>query len=158
ATVLLLSVALPVAACGVILAPGIVHLIYGPRYHSSVYLLQVLLPAFIPICLGYLLTGQLILHQMLRPYIAITFAGAAVNVLANVLTIPRYGAPAAAWATLGTELVVMLCIAVVVSRRLHLTIPAGRTLRCAAAVAVTAAAVWLVRSAPLIVGLVVAAV
>lgn len=52
----------------------------------------------------------------------------------------------------------MLCIAVVVARRLDLTIPAGRTLRCAAAVVVTVAAVWLVRSAPLIVGLVVAAV
>jgi O-antigen/teichoic acid export membrane protein len=158
ATVLLLSVALPVATCGAVLAPGIVRLIYGPHFHPSVYLLQVLLPAFIPICLGYLLTSQLILHQMLRPYIVITFAGAVVNVLANALAIPRYGAPAAAWATLGTELLVMLCIAAVVSRRLGLSIPAGRTLRCAAAVAVTTAAVWLVRSSPLIVGLVVAAV
>ena len=158
ATVLLLSVALPVAACGAILAPGIVRLIYGPHYHQSIYLLQVLLPAFIPICLGYLLTSQLILHQMLRPYIVITFVGAVLNVLANALAIPRYGAPAAAWATLGTEVLVMLCIAAVVGRRLHLTIPAGRTLRCAAAAAVTAAAVWLVRDSPLIVGLVVAAV
>jgi O-antigen/teichoic acid export membrane protein len=158
ATVLLLSVALPVAACGAILAPGIVHLIYGPRYHQSAYLLQVLLPAFIPICLGYLLTSQLILHQLLRPYIVITFLGAVVNVLANVVAIPRYGASAAAWATLGTELLVMACLAVVVKRRLDLTIPAGRTLRCAGAVAVTAAAVWLVRSAPLIVGFAVAAI
>ena len=78
--------------------------------------------------------------------------------LANALTIPRYGAPAAAWATLGTEVLVMLCIAAVVSRRLHLTIPAGRTVRCAAATAVTAAAVWLVRSTPLVVGLAMAAV
>jgi O-antigen/teichoic acid export membrane protein len=158
ATVLLLSVALPVAACGAILAPGIVRLIYGPHYHQSIYLLQVLLPAFIPICLGYLLTSQLILHHMLRPYIVITFVGAVLNVLANALAIPRYGAPAAAWATLGTEVLVTLCIAAVVGRRLQLTIPAGRTLRCAAAVAVTAAAVWLVRDSPLIVGLVVAAI
>jgi O-antigen/teichoic acid export membrane protein len=158
ATVLLLSVALPVAACGAILAPGIVRLIYGHRYHPSVYLLQVLLPAFIPVCLGYLLTSQLILHQLLRPYIAITFLGAVVNVVANALAIPRYGAPAAAWSTLGTELLVMACIAAVVRRDLRLSIPVGRTLRCAAAVAVTAAAVWLVRSAPLVVGLAVAAI
>ena len=157
ATALLLSVALPVAACGAILAPGIVRLIYGARYHQSVYLLQVLLPAFIPICLGYLLTSQLILHHMLRPYIVITFVGAAVNVLANALAIPRYGASAAAWATLGTELVVMLCIAVVVARRLDLS--PGRahaTVRgrggCDGGRGVAA------RSAPLIVGLVVAAV
>jgi O-antigen/teichoic acid export membrane protein len=158
ATVMLMSVALPVAACGAILAPGIVRLIYGPRYHAAAYLLQILLPAFVPICLGYVLTGQLILHQLLRPYIAITFLGAAVNVLANVLTIPHYGASAAAWSTLGTELLVMSLIAVVVRRRLDLSLPTSRTLRCAAAVAVTAAAVWFVRSAPLVVGVAVAAV
>jgi O-antigen/teichoic acid export membrane protein len=158
ATVLLLSVALPVAACGVILAPGLVHLIYGHRYNPSVYLLQVLLPAFIPICLGYLLTSQLILHQLLRPYITITFLGAVINVVANALAIPRYGAPAAAWSTLGTELLVMACIAGVVGRRLGLTLPAARILRCAAAVAVTAAAVWLVRSETLVIGFLVAAV
>jgi O-antigen/teichoic acid export membrane protein len=157
-TALLLSVALPVAACGAILAPGIVRLIYGYHYHPSVYLLQVLLPAFIPICLGYLLTSQLILHHLLRPYIVITFLGAAINVPANALAIPHYGAPAAAWATLGTELIVMACLAAVVRRRLDLSIPGARTLRCAAAVAVTAAVVWLVRSEGLVAGVVAAAV
>lgn len=156
--VFLLSVALPVAACGAVLAPGIVRLIYGPRYHPSIYLLQVLLPAFIPICLGYLFTSQLILHHLLRPYIVITFIGAAINVPANALAIPRYGAAAAAWATLGTELIVMTCLAAVVRRRLGLSLPGARTLRCAAAVAVTAGVVWLVRSEGLIVGLVAAAV
>ena len=81
-----------------------------------------------------------------------------VNVLANVLAIPRYGAAAAAWSTLGTEVVVMGCIAIVVRRRLDLSIPAGRTLRCAGAVAVTAAAVWAVRLAPLAIGFAVAAI
>jgi O-antigen/teichoic acid export membrane protein len=151
-------VAVPIAACGAILAPGIVRLIYGSHYHSSVYLLQVLLPAFIPICLGYLLTSQLILHELLRPYVAVTFVGAVVNVLANVLAIPRYGAPAAAWSTLGTELLVMACIAVVVGRRLDLSLPVARAARCGAAVAITAGAVWLVRSGPLVAGLAVAAV
>jgi O-antigen/teichoic acid export membrane protein len=158
AVALVLAVALPVAACGGILAPGIVELIYGHRYHSSIYLLQILLPAFIPICLGYVLTGQLILNGLLRPYIAITCVGAVVNVAANAIAIPRYGAPAAAWATLGTELVVMSAIAIVVRRRLGLSLPAGRTLRLLAAVAVTALAVWLVRSQSLVVGIAVAAI
>ena len=43
-------------------------------------------------------------------------------------------------------------------RRLNLSIPADRTLRCLGAVAVTAAVVWLVRSSPLIVGFVAAAI
>ncbi|HEY1516649.1 MAG TPA: flippase [Solirubrobacteraceae bacterium] len=158
AIALLLAVAVPVAICGAILAPGVVRLIYGPHYHSSVYLLQVLLPAFIPICLGYVLTGQLILHGLLRPYVVITMVGAVLNIVANAFAIPRYGAPAAAWTTLATELLVMAGIAAVVDRRLRLRLPAGRAVRCLGAAAVTGAAVWAVRSEPLIVGLVVAAI
>jgi O-antigen/teichoic acid export membrane protein len=158
AIALLLAVAVPVAICGAILAPGVVRLIYGPHYHSSVYLLQVLLPAFIPICLGYVLTGQLILHGLLRPYVVITMVGAVLNIVANAFAIPRYGAPAAAWTTLATELLVMAGIAGVVDRRLRLRLPAGRAVRCLGAAAVTGAAVWAVRSEPLIVGLVVAAI
>ena len=158
AIALLLAVAVPVAICGAILAPGVVRLIYGPHYHSSVYLLQILLPAFIPICLGYVLTGQLILHGLLRPYVVITMVGAVLNIVANALAIPRYGAPAAAWTTLATELLVMAGIAAVVDRRLRLRLPAGRAVRCLGAAAVTGAAVWAVRSEPLIVGLVVAAI
>lgn len=158
AIALLLAVAVPVAICGVILSPGVVRLIYGPHYHGSVYLLQVLLPAFIPISLGYVLTSQLILHGLLRPYVVITMIGAVLNVVANALTIPRYGAPAAAWTTLATELLVMAAIAAVVGRRLRLGLPAGRAVRCLAAAAITGAAVWAVRSEPLIVGVVVAAI
>ena len=155
ASITLLAVAIPIAVLGAILAPGIVRLVYGTGYHRSVYLLQVLLPAFIPICLGYLLTGQLILHGMLRPYIAITGVGAILNVAVNAIGIPRYGAPVAAWSTLGTEILVMAAIATVVRRRLDLSLPARRLLRCCAAVALAGAAVWAVRSDSLIVGLMV---
>lgn len=158
AVAMLLATAMPVAGCGAILAPAVVGLIYGAHYHSSAHLLQVLLPAFIPICLGYVLTGQLILRGLLRPYIAITFAGAVINVVSNILAIPRYGAVAAAWTTTGTELIVMLCIAAVVRRRIGLKLPAARALRCLAAVAVTMAAVWPVRSQPLPISIAVAAV
>jgi O-antigen/teichoic acid export membrane protein len=155
---MLLAVAVPIAVCGGILAPAIVVLIYGHHYHSSIYLLQVLLPAFIPICLGYILTGQLILHGMLRPYIVITFVGAVLNVIANAVAIPRYGAAAAAWATLGTELVVMAAIAGVVGRRLGVRFPINRVLRLLVAVAVTAAALWPVRSQSLVLSMAVAGV
>jgi O-antigen/teichoic acid export membrane protein len=158
AIALLLAVAVPVAICGVILAPGVVRLIYGPHYRSSVYLLQVLLPAFIPICVGYVLTSQLILHGLLRPYVVITMIGAVLNIVANALAIPRYGAPAAAWTTLATELLVMAGIAAVVDRRVRLRLPVGRAVRCLGAAAVTGAAVWAVRAEPLIIGLVVAAI
>lgn len=154
----LLAVAMPVALCGAILAPGIVRLVYGPHYHASVYLLQILLPAFIPICLGYVLTSQLILHNLLRPYIVITFVGAVLNVVANAVAIPRYGAPAAAWATLGTELVVVAGLAGLVHVRLGLSLPAGRAARLLAATAVTGLAVWLVRSQSLALGIVAAAI
>ena len=155
---MLLAVALPVAVCGGILAPGVVRLIYSSRYHHSIHLLQILLPAFIPICLGYVLTSQLILSGLLRPYIVITFAGALVNVAANLIAIPRVGAPAAAWTTLGTEAIVMTAIATIVRRRLGLRLPFARAARCGLAAVVTGALVWVVRGQPLEIGLAVAAV
>ncbi len=158
ASIILLAVAVPVALFGAILAPGITALVYGSSYHRTILLLQVLLPAFIPICMGYLLTGQLILHGLLRPYIAITCAGAVLNVAVNAIGIPRYGAPVAAWATLGTELLVMGCIATVVHRRLALSLPLARMLRCVLAAALAGCVVWVVRSQPLIIGVAVAAV
>lgn len=158
AVALLVAVAVPVAVFGVILAPGLVALVYGGAFHRSVGLLQILLPAFIPICLGYVLTSQLILHGLLRPYIAITFAGAVVNIAANVIGIPRWGAQMAAWSTLGTEVVVMCAIAAVVRTRLRLRLPLGRIARCLAATVATAVIVWLVRTAPVAVGLIVAAI
>jgi O-antigen/teichoic acid export membrane protein len=95
---------------------------------------------------------------MLRPYIVITFVGAVLNVIANAVAIPRYGAAAAAWATLGTELIVMAAIAGVVGRRLGLRFPIARVLRLLAAVAVTAAALWPVRSQSLVLSMAVAGV
>ena len=154
----LMSAAVPVAACGAIVAPAVISLIYGHHYHNSIHLLQILLPAFIPISLAYALTSQLILHGVLRPYIAITFVGAVVNVTANLVAIPRYGALAAAWTTLGTEVIAMSAIAFVVRRRLGFTLPVVRAVRVLAATAVTAAAVWLVRSQPLVIALVGAGV
>jgi O-antigen/teichoic acid export membrane protein len=156
ATTALMAVAVPVAACGAIVAPAVISLIYGQHFHNSIHLLQILLPAFIPISLAYALTSQLILHGVLRPYIAITLAGAIINVTANLVAMPRYGAPAAAWTTLGTEVIVMSAIAFVVHRRLGFTLPAVRAVRVLAATAATAAAVWLVRSQPLVLALIIA--
>jgi O-antigen/teichoic acid export membrane protein len=156
AVALLIAVALPVAVFGGLLAPGIVHLVYGAKYHRAILLLQILLPAFVPICLGYVFTGQLILHGMLRPYIGITLTGAIVNVAANVILIPRFGAPAAAWTTVGTECLVIAGIIGVVRYRLGLALPVGRAVRCAAAVLLAGVPVWLVRHQPIAIGLLVA--
>ena len=158
AVALLVAIAVPVAVFGIILAPGLVTLVYGVPYHRSIVLLQILLPAFIPICLGYVFTSQLILHGLLRPYVVITFAGAVVNIAANAIGIPLWGAPMAAWSTLATEAVVLSAIVVVVRLRLQLGLPVGRIARCLAATATTAVIVWLVRAAPVAVGLIVAAV
>ncbi len=158
AVALLVAVAVPVTVFGIILAPGLITLVYGGAYHRSIVLLQILLPAFIPICLGYVFTSQLILHGLLRPYIVITFAGAVLNVAANAIGIPLWGAPMAAWSTVGTETVVLSAIIVVVRSRLQLGLPVGRIVRCLAATAITAVIVWLVRAAPVEVGLIVSAV
>ncbi|HET9102966.1 MAG TPA: flippase [Solirubrobacteraceae bacterium] len=158
AIILLVAIAVPVAVLGGILAPGVVALVYGHAYHRSVLLLQILLPSFIFISVSYVLIGQLVLRGMLRPYIVAAFLGAVLNVVVNLIGIPTGGAVVAAWATVGTEAIVMAAIAVVVHRRLGYTLPYTRILRCLVATALTAVVVWLVRHQPLALGLLVAAV
>ncbi len=158
AAVILVAVAAPVIVCGVILAPGIVGLVYGPKYHRSILLLQILLPAFLPICLSYLLTSRLIVLGRLRPYIAITGCAAVLNIAANVIGLPRYGAPLAGWATVGTELLVTTAVGLVGRRALGLGLPIRRCLWCVAAGLPVELAVWLVRHESLIVGLAIAVI
>jgi hypothetical protein len=48
----------------------------------------------------------------------------------NLLLLPRFGAPAAAWITVGTEWLVVVSLALVTSRNLGFTPSLRRTLAC----------------------------
>ena len=155
ALVLLGVVALPIVVGGMLMSGRIVHLLYGARYDPSGKLLAILLPVFLSICMGYVFTAILIASKRVRPYAVVAMVAAVANVAANLLLIPRYGAEAAAWTTLATEVPVMIAMVLLARRAFPVALPWSRWARSACATAVMAAVVFAVRSQPL--GLVIAA-
>jgi O-antigen/teichoic acid export membrane protein len=110
-----------------LLAPRGVTVVFGASYGTAVPLLRILALAlpmhFVSSWLGNVLLGG----RWIRPVVIIQGAGAALNIVANLVVIPRHGAAGAAWVTVITEAVTLLCYLVVGTRtRLRPKIVAAR--------------------------------
>ena len=104
--------ALPVCACAIAAsavlwasAGWLIPVIYGGRYAGAVPAFRVLLLSFPFLSLNLALTHQLIAWNGQRAYAALCALALAVNVVLNGRLIPLWSIEGAAWATLGTELV-----------------------------------------------------
>lgn len=101
------AVAWPLVAGGVILAKPLMILVAGPEFAASGPLLAVLLVATAEILMaavfgyGIVALGK---QRLMIPYFA---ANAVVSLAAYSWLIPRLGAAAAAWLTVGSELVIL---------------------------------------------------
>ena len=94
------------------LAPWLVSVAYGPAYADAAPILQILLLSFPLLTLNYSLTHQLIGWNQPRAYALCCMAALIANLALNAWLIPRTAAIGAAWATLGTEVVVtVMCLA-----------------------------------------------
>lgn len=89
------------AACAVItpIAAPFIELFYGKQFLTSAPLLIVLIWSEVPIFFGVTLGSAIVAKGLQRytPYGAIS--GAVVNILLNLVLIPRFGALGASWAT-----------------------------------------------------------
>ncbi len=126
-------------AVSLVVARPLTVLLYGEDFASAAPALPVLAGAFVFICFGYL-TGNLVLIAGLqRRLVTIGLVGLVVNVVGNVVLIPAWGFMGAAWMTLATEAAVVVVTAVMLRRRLELTLPPlGRMARIFAASATLA--------------------
>lgn len=94
------------------LASWLVSVVYGPAYADAAPILQVLLLSFPLLTLNYSLTHQLIGWNQPRAYALCCAAALIANLALNAWLIPQAAAIGAAWATLGTEVVVtVMCLA-----------------------------------------------
>lgn len=127
-------------AVSLVVARPLTVLLYGEDFSSAAPALPVLAGAFVFVCFGYL-TGNLVLIAGLqRRLVTIGLIGLVVNVAGNALLIPAWGFMGAAWMTLATEAVVVIATAVMLRRRLGLTLPPlGRMARVVLAALVLAA-------------------
>ena len=95
-------------------AGWLVPLLYGDRYLDAVPAFRILSLSFPLFSLNYALTHQLIGWDGQRAYAAICATALAGNVAMNARLIPALSIDGAAWATLGTELIVTAgCVAAI---------------------------------------------
>ncbi|PIT98420.1 MAG: hypothetical protein COT71_00820 [Candidatus Andersenbacteria bacterium CG10_big_fil_rev_8_21_14_0_10_54_11] len=135
------------AAAAVLLGAAVVPLLYheagaimtfwaGESFRASAPLLQIISLALAAMSVGnifgFALIGLEQQRNLLKLYGVLVFGNAA----ANLLAIPRFGAAAAAWTTVGVELTAALGGGYLVARQLPLLLPV-RSLVASVAVALT---------------------
>jgi len=98
------------------LAGWLVTLVYGGAYAEAVPAFRILLLSFPLMSLNYALTHQLIGWQRHRAYAGICGMALVFNLASNARLIPALSIVGAAWATVGTELVVTFGCAAVLWR------------------------------------------
>jgi O-antigen/teichoic acid export membrane protein len=82
-----------------LLAPLLIPLIYGPAFVSSIPLLQIYTWSLLGTVLGFLITNILVTENQRWIQIMVGLVPMLTNILLNLLWVPVYGAPGAAWAT-----------------------------------------------------------
>jgi O-antigen/teichoic acid export membrane protein len=105
-TMLFLSV--PMVIGGTVLAPKIINFLYGPDFGPSILALQILIimggVTFICVPLSYILI--IANHQDKTFWVTVT--GAVINVILNLILIPRYSLYGAAVASVASYLIVLV--------------------------------------------------
>lgn len=134
----LLSVAsLGGLAVAIVVAQPLTVFLFGQSFADAAPALPVLAGAFVFICYGYLNSNLLLVIGLQKRLIITGLIALVLNVAGNLIFVPTYGFMAAAWATLITELVVVLAATYFVRHALSLGWPApGRVPRIVVAATV----------------------
>jgi O-antigen/teichoic acid export membrane protein len=131
---ILIGLALPVVAIGMVLAHPLAGLLFGDEFRGPTGTVLILIwPVVIAIFLGYLAGALVPAVNLVKVWTLIAFAGAALSVGLCLLLIPPFGANGAAVTTVVTEFLVMAATLWIACRRAHLRLPLGRVLRILAA-------------------------
>jgi O-antigen/teichoic acid export membrane protein len=89
------------------LAGPVVLLVFGAGYSDAVFLLRLLLPSFTLLCLDWVFISISIALGLARRQLRVSVTGMALNLAANMVLIPIWGARACCVTTLATEAVVI---------------------------------------------------
>ncbi|HRH26073.1 MAG TPA: flippase [Candidatus Paceibacterota bacterium] len=108
-----------ISASVFVLAPFIIHTLYGPAYDMSILVLRIYVCATIPIFLAMIIQQHLVTKGLTRVTFFMTFLGMVANIVLNIFLIPRYGIYGAAVATLVSYSLMPLSILLLKSTREH---------------------------------------
>jgi O-antigen/teichoic acid export membrane protein len=138
----------------------IVRLLFGAEFVEAAPALPLLMATFVLVSVGYLAGYLIIAYELQRRFVLIALVALVLNVTANVLLVPVAGFMAAAWITLGTELLVATWTTVLVCRTIGVWPEWGRVARVALVALAAGAGGWVLRRAgvPVVLWMVAAAV
>lgn len=125
-----------------LLNDSIVRLVAGIQYQDAAPLLRILSLALAIMFLGNLFGYSLVALEKQKMLLGLYCALAALNVGLNVLLVPRWGAIAAAWTTVVTEGIAMLCAAAIVHRALSFPLPFSTLAKVSLATVATILVLW----------------
>jgi O-antigen/teichoic acid export membrane protein len=138
---------LPILAFTIIAAEPIMTFLFGRQFAAGAPALPILAGAFVSISFGYLAGNMVVILELQRRFAVYAAIGLLVNVVLNLLLIPRYGFLAAAWVTLITEVTVMLLSMRRVLLALKMRPRMGRLVRTLLAACIMGALTWIARMA-----------
>lgn len=110
------TVSLPFVIGGIVIAPDLMALLFGPEFHAGGQALRVLLIGTGLLFLHGTLHNVFLANNRLSLEMAIIAVAAGANLVLNLLLIPRYGIVGSAFATAMAEAVILMAGAKVLAR------------------------------------------
>jgi O-antigen/teichoic acid export membrane protein len=119
---LIMTLALPIAIGGVLLAQQLVALIFGNAFSGAVPILQLLLITLIASFPLILFSNSIFAYNKQRNIATAYFSGVIANIILNIVLIPRFGAVGSAVATLISTTIVTCFIWIRLRSIIHFNI------------------------------------
>jgi O-antigen/teichoic acid export membrane protein len=141
----LLALGLPLTAGTIALASELVALLFGPDFTGAAPLLRLLILGTLPLFWVNVANHALIAADRLWALVGVYALSALVNVVGNLVLIPRWGAAGSAAATVVCEWLNLVLVVRLVGHVFGLRLTAGGLWRYAGATAAMLGVVWLVR-------------
>ena len=141
----LLALGLPLTAGTVVLADDLVALLFGADFAGAAPLLRLLILGTLPLFWVSVANHALIAADRVWPLVGVYALSALLNVVANLLLIPGWGAAGAAVATAACEWLNLVLLARLLRRGFGVRASAAGIWRYCAATAVMLVVAWLAR-------------
>ncbi len=102
------ALGIPLALGGFLLSTSFMSLVFGSDYAAGGTTLSILMLSLLASFPNIILSNVIMSKNLQRTFIAATSIGVAVNIILNILLIPRYGAVGAAVSVTITQLLIMI--------------------------------------------------
>ena len=153
----LFALGLPLSLGACALATLLVTVLFGNDFAESAPLLRVLIWGTLPLFWVSVANHALIAADRVWPLVAVYAGSASLNVIANLILIPRFGATGAAVATLACEWLNLVAVVVLVRGGFGVSFSATGLWRYGGAAALMLAGVWALQGAGLLAAVVAGA-